>query len=85
LLGTDRITSKGSIMLQSIAGTVLVDREARGIRRGIGKGESIAKLTAGSQTLPRILSLQPPTLAMEALVGRVQNILKVIHCELFTL
>ncbi len=83
LAGAPSITAQGSIMLKSIAGSILMHWQVRNEFGGIGRIESGFELETGSQALPRILRLAPPHLSCQWVERRVVDILEVLASKGF--
>src|SRR5258706_11361750 len=79
LAGTLNIASKRGIMLQPIAGSILMDRQARLIHERVGRLECVSEFHAGSKALPCIIRLEPPSLSIQWAHRRGIYIIQVIH------
>lgn len=64
LMGSLEISSESGVVLESVAGSILVDRKGAGVLSRDGRAESVGNLDAGRETLPRVLSFEPPSVTL---------------------
>lgn len=60
LKGSPKVTSERGVVLETVAGSVLVDRKSRAEFSWIGRTQSGGELETCSEALPRIFSRKPP-------------------------
>src|ERR1700730_9404493 len=71
LFSSSDIPSKGGVMLQAIARSILVDRQMRDELCRVWKIEGIFELDASGQTLPWVFRRKPPSPTTKRIIHRV--------------
>lgn len=74
LLRTLSITTKSSIVLETVTGTILMNRERRLECVRIRRFESSLELHACCETLPRVVGLPPPAAALKRVRSAIEDI-----------
>lgn len=72
------VASEGGVVLQSVTGSVLRDREMADVVARVGGTESFGECDGGGETLPGVFGLEPPPLTLEWIVRGIHNFFEVL-------
>jgi hypothetical protein len=64
------VATESGVVLETVAGTVLVNGESRKELGRVGGAKSVGELHAGRETLPRVVGLRPPAITLQKKAGQ---------------